>query len=456
MSLSSFEGLVPSVARLLADVSGTVLCAVSGGGDSVSLACTVALYAQSAPITPVLVHVHHGIRGKSADDDAAFVQSLADRLGVRLITYRGDVPGAVSTDGGGVEEAARKIRYGFLKQAMAETNARCVLLAHHEGDLVENVLLHLTRGCGLDGLCGMPEKAPFGDGFLARPFLCLPKERLLHALSDAGISWRTDETNLVPDCARNRVRLQVLPLLEQIRPGAAHSVASSARTLAQDQQYWDGLTADILARSMYFRDGYCILSRKVCAGLHPAVMARVLREAWRISAGPVQESSLSADATLRLAALCEAPEGSMQLPGHVTVLLSPAAIRFTSPTLSPRLPVLTRLPFTGFFGDGRQSQAFPLHVLDGAVLRSRQEGDVIQPFGGGFRKLKDFLQAAHMENVLRTDCPVLAKGREVLWVIGAGPSAQARLHTGEEGVVLFADGSHPGVISTFLSQIQED
>ena len=191
---------------------GRVLVALSGGADSVAL---LRLFME-AGVEVSAAHFEHGIRGEASVADMEFCRELCARLRVPFLCERADVP-AARLPGEGLEAAARRLRYAFLRRAKEAAGASCIATAHHAGDQAETVLMHLLRGAGPTGAAGMRER----EGDLWRPLLRVKKQDLVSYLRERGQSWREDATNAIADTPRNALRLDILPRLEAIYPGAA-------------------------------------------------------------------------------------------------------------------------------------------------------------------------------------------------------------------------------------------
>lgn len=232
--------------RALAGLPATApLCVgLSGGADS------VALLAMLSALPPVFaVHVHHGIRGEEADRDEAFCRRLCRDLHVPLTVLHIDAPILAKERGVSLETAARDGRYAAITEHMKKAGIPLLVTAHHADDQLETMLQHLLRGSGLSGLCGIPACRPLGDGLLvARPLLTVTRKALRAYLADVKLSFVEDSTNADPCCTRNRLRLEVAPVLEELYGGGAKNAARCAAILAEDEAYLQSLAADFLQK----------------------------------------------------------------------------------------------------------------------------------------------------------------------------------------------------------------
>jgi tRNA(Ile)-lysidine synthase len=208
---------------------GRVLVAVSGGPDSVCLAHFLAQMARRKRLTLELFHVHHGLRGRAADRDAAFVEKLGRALGVPARVARAGVAALARKRGLGLEEAGRRERYRLLAARARRGRFGAVATGHHLDDQAETVLLHLLRGTSLEGLGGIAPKRALSPGVaLIRPLLPLTRAEVMAYLEVHALDWREDKTNLDPKFARNWVRRDVLPLLESRAPGVKERLSAIA------------------------------------------------------------------------------------------------------------------------------------------------------------------------------------------------------------------------------------
>lgn len=200
------------------------LVALSGGADSVALL----LVSKRLGYRLEAVHCNFHLRGKESDRDESFVCELCKKEDIKLHLIHFDTDTYASAHQVSIEMAARELRYRYFEQLRQDIRADEVCVAHHQDDAVETLLMNLVRGTGIHGLTGIRPR----NGHVVRPLLCVNRmeiEAYLHAI---GQPFVTDSTNLVPDVVRNKLRLQVLPLLRDINPAASLNIAKTARHMA--------------------------------------------------------------------------------------------------------------------------------------------------------------------------------------------------------------------------------
>ena len=246
----------PSATNLLADAvdrgmrtlsipdDTAIVLAVSGGADSMALLHGAAHLARTDARAwrLTIAHLDHALRPDSADD-AAFVADAAASLGLPAEVRRTDVAALARETGRSLEEAGRDARYAFLSE-LAERDDALVATAHTADDGAETVLINLLRGSGLAGGRGIPAR----HGRVVRPLLGERRGELRRLLDEEGIDYRDDPTNQDPAFLRNRVRAELLPLLERLRPGAVEAIARFARLAADDDDLLDAIAAAELGR----------------------------------------------------------------------------------------------------------------------------------------------------------------------------------------------------------------
>jgi len=203
--------------------SSCFILALSGGPDSVALLRMILDEGYNVEAA----HCNFHLRGAESDRDEAFCKNLCEKLGVKLHLVHFDTKEFAQLRGISIEMAARELRYRWFTQLAQDTGAEGVCIAHHSDDQVETILLNMLRGTGLKGLLGMKRK----NGIFLRPLLGVSRNEILQYLDAIGQDYVTDSTNLEDDVQRNKLRLDVIPLLEKVTPAAKQNILRMADNL---------------------------------------------------------------------------------------------------------------------------------------------------------------------------------------------------------------------------------
>ncbi len=465
-------------------LSVPLVVGVSGGADSLSmLHMLLALRGDLGRQTLHVAHLNHWIRGKEAHEDAEFVEQLADQWGLECTLAQFDVPNYARRYRLSVEEAARRARYAFFA-GLAQERGAAIAVAHNADDQVETVLLSILRGTGLHGLAGMqmlgktylpPTDAalqafeaydPTKEVPLFRPLLGLWRWQILEYCKEVGLEPRWDSTNWERHYKRNRVRHDLVPLLQVQYSLAIKEHLYNLSMIAQGEDDW--LTAetshamDALVRSVGTYDGLEV-PVKAFAALRKGMQRRVTRQALLKVAGT--ERDFTFKQVEAAAAILAGEDGSpraMHLPhglvvgrdreqGYVRHQAEPAPPGLQQVTERPLVPrdweaefepeaelalesgwrvessVLTEswLPPESLDNDNL-TVMFDLDELmnePGLVWRTRLPGDYLEPMGlKGNKRLQDVMVDAKIPRGQRDHTPILAfaGNSEVLWVPGKG------------------------------------
>jgi tRNA(Ile)-lysidine synthase len=427
----------------LLDGCRCLLLGVSGGADSVAMVHLLRAIVPAHGPRLVIAHLHHGIRGASADRDAAFVRRLAARLGLGCVVGRADVPALARVGSDSLEMAARAARHEFFRRVAAEAGADRVALAHTADDQAETVLLRLCRGAGSTGLSAMAPDATIGGLRVIRPLLGVSRARIEAHLRGLGERWRTDPTNRSDAHLRNRVRRRVIPVLERaLNPSVRDALCTAARLLGDDDAVLDGLARRAVRRLGTGGDG--LDAARLCA-LPVAVQRRAIRD-WVLSLGApadaagfaaverVRDLAVGAGrvATLGCGWTASREGGELRLgrpgrgrtkPWHAVVLCLPGRTEIRAAGLAVlaarsrgyrrvREPGPGAWPTTAWLDAGRVAGR-PLTV------RPWRAGDRYHPLGApGAAKIHDILVNMKVPRSLRAGLPVVECGGEIAWFPG--------------------------------------
>ena len=201
-----------------------VIIALSGGADSVALLCLL----QTLGYNCEAAHCNFHLRGKESDRDEAFVCQLCAKRQVPLHIVHFNTVRTAEERHISIEMAARELRYEWFEEIRRKSGANVIAVAHHRDDSVETLLLNLIRGTGINGLRGIRPK----NGHIVRPLLCLDRKEIINYLNRTGQDYVTDSTNLQDEYTRNKIRLNLLPMMQEINPSVKESILNTAEHLA--------------------------------------------------------------------------------------------------------------------------------------------------------------------------------------------------------------------------------
>ncbi len=248
----------------------TIVEGISGGADSVCLFLMLEELKKEISFKTVVVHVHHGIRKKSADKDQKFVEKLCASKGVEVQSFRKDIPLICKITKESEEECGRRIRYEIFDDVCSGYENAKIAVAHHMNDQAETVIFRIIRGSGIKGLTGMEAKR---DNII-RPLLCLKREEIEEYLEQVGQSYRLDETNGTLEYSRNYIRKKIMPKLESVRKNAVEHINALSGEAADINGFMEKKAQELLDRASKAAD-----VKYITKGLSKKYKADVLSEA---------------------------------------------------------------------------------------------------------------------------------------------------------------------------------
>lgn len=254
--LQQVAGFIARNQLLAAD--NKYIVALSGGADSVALL----LIMKALGYDVEAAHCNFHLRGKESERDENFCVSLCESLGIILHRIHFDTLTYAQLHKVSIEMAARDLRYSYFEQLRRDINADAICVAHHKDDNVETILLNLVRGTGMNGLTGISPR----NGFILRPLLCIGREDILEYLEAENQDYVTDSSNLVDDVQRNKIRLNVLPLLENVNPAVKDNILTMARWIAEASTIVEASLSEAKAKAVSSatpNDSFCVDISKV-------------------------------------------------------------------------------------------------------------------------------------------------------------------------------------------------
>ncbi|GAB3805849.1 tRNA lysidine(34) synthetase TilS [Spirosoma humi] len=408
----------------LFEVTDQVLLAVSGGLDSVVMA--ELFHRVNQPFA--IAHVNFTLRASDSDEDALFVENMAKRYGVPFHLVRFDTATFAQQRGVSIQMAARELRYTWFDQLLQQHAYACLATAHHKNDVLETLLINLTRGTGLAGLHGILPR----QNQIVRPLLFATREQLAAFVNEAGLLYREDSSNANDTYARNRIRHHVVPVLHELNPGLWQTVPRTIDRLR---------SAEVLMRAELDRSWQAVAEVQDEGILLPTEKLLALPELGFRLMEWLKPMGFTTDQARQVASMTGKPTGQVIQSKTYRVVherdgLLIEAIQETVPvdlvlTDWPSAALVVASAFTlridlmdkpdGFEPSTDPTLAsldadrlvFPLHI------RLWKQGDKLRPLGlRGHKLVSDLLNDLKLSRTEREQTVVLVSGGEIAWVMG--------------------------------------
>ena len=406
----------------LPEESSPLIVALSGGPDSVALLRMLVDEGHNVEAA----HCNFHLRGKESDHDEAFCKNLCEKLGVKLHLVHFDTKEYANLHGISIEMAARDLRYGWFAQLAKDINASGVCVAHHSDDQVETILLNMLRGTGLKGLLGMRRH----NGIYVRPMLNMSRKDILAYLDSKGQDYVTDSTNLEDDVKRNKLRLDVIPLLEKITPAAKQNILRMADNLGDIEKVVEqSIDKAIQCCKKTCIDGKAYMMETIRSYASPRLLLWSIMSPMgfnRVQIGEVLSSTqggktwkskdyvaVLGDNTLFVYSreLWEKPSPTLRIPEDGTYGFGEQKVRvYTSKTNNHTLPSKDPdIATVNAYGI-----TFPI------IVRHITDGDKFSPFGmKGTKLVSDYLKDKKAEPIERhRQLVVTTADNKIIWLIG--------------------------------------
>jgi tRNA(Ile)-lysidine synthase len=437
-----------------------LLLALSGGADSSALLDLLCRLRKKRGFALFAAHVNHSIRTEEYNNEAlrdeSFCKELCDSSGVKLFTAHIDVPALAKQQGQSIETVAREERYKFFAEIMKEHGIKALITAHNADDNLETQIFNLCRGCGIEGICGIPETRSFeaAGGIIIRPILSASKQEILKFCADNNVKYVTDSTNLEIDCTRNRIRHNILPELRALFTSPEKAGLRLSQAAREDSEF---ITAQA---EEFLNDGNEGIKVSKLTALPPSVAKRVLRAAFGEYCGGKLET-VHVEDLLNYANL--AKDGKISLPNKTDAVFSGDILSFSEATRHESASIEYSMPITDgiTFIEGHpfaiytsKDGQFPQSVTDGendytlytyAYLKnvanttlfasSRQEGDLILD-GGMHKKIKKLMCDKKLPAAIRPSLPLIRAGEDVLYVPCCAVADSAKTKKSDADIII--------------------
>ncbi|MDO4982947.1 MAG: tRNA lysidine(34) synthetase TilS [Eubacteriales bacterium] len=411
----------------------SVLCAVSGGADSV---CMLHALKADGTVRVCCAHFEHGIRGEESKNDARFVKELCEKWDIPFLMGSGDVPQYAKEHRLGIEEAARVLRYEFLENARRTMGCDHIATAHNADDNAETMLFNLARGTGAKGLCGIPQVR----GKIIRPMLKISRAEIEDYLRKNGIDHVEDSTNGLDEYSRNIIRHRIMPVLGEINPGFVSSMSKTAELLRRDEDYFRKQTDEFLKKNY---DGESVPAAEL-SRLHPAVSSRVIRALTDPSLSSVHVDAVLALTESRGLAFADIPgkrirheQGRIYFSAPASVSIAERELVIGKSVSVPEIGAIIVSEITVYGRDVHDSlTTFCLkyeNICHNVTVSGKKDGDSFAPLKRGCTKtLKSLFTEKKMTQRERDSTLVFRDGKGIAAVSGFGVDRRFKCGAGDK------------------------
>jgi tRNA(Ile)-lysidine synthase len=425
--------------RRLIESGDRVLVGLSGGPDSVSLLHILHGLRDELGISLSAAHLNHMIRGRDASADEAYVKKLCGKFRIPLAIDRFDVPQFAKQEKLSLEDAARRLRYKFFFEAAKKDKATKIALGHTADDNVETVLMRLVMGTGTRGLLGIPAKR----GKIVRPLIECARQEIEDYCGKHKLKPRIDKSNFDTKYLRNRIRHDLIPLLEKINPNARSAIGKAIALLGSDYEYLMGISTKALhGATIKSTDKSIKLDIDKLLMYPDSIRRYVLRAAIENVKGDLENITFTHIYDV-LSKLPDDEEWELHLPSGLSVLGDGDVLEITSarPVSRKALSFKYELKVPGSLKIAESGLRLSAEIVkipkklklkdrnqaiidfskagDCLVVRSRRAGDKFSPFGiPGTKKLKDFLIDEKIPSGEKDSVPIVESRGRIAWVAG--------------------------------------
>ena len=423
-----------------------VLIGISGGIDSITLLYSLYFLSDKLKCSLIVAHANHGLRGEQSDREAEFVRKIADELKLPFVIEKIDVLGYMGEKGLSKQAAARELRYDFFERAAKNTSANKIALGHNADDQAETVLMRLLRGSGASGIAGM---RAVRDKII-RPLIEIKRDEITEFVKEKRLRYVEDPSNLEPYYLRNKIRLNLIPLLkEEYNPNIVDTLRETAEIIRDEDEFLESYCSTILSDIIQSKGNEAIeIDVLKLKNFHIAIKRRIIRIVLKMLKGDLLKISVVHVKEI-LNSINKGFSGkSLNLPDGICVLYEydklklfreaeveeEAEVRFDIPLKIPGETILSAPEYkfiaeiispvdfaaAGFSLRNKFTAFFDMDKLKGALrFSNRVNDDIFHPFGmKGSKKLKEFFIDEKIPRRERDSIPLIVSGDIILWIVG--------------------------------------
>lgn len=433
--------------RMIGD-GDVVLVGVSGGIDSITLLYSLYFLKDNLKCSLIVAHANHGLRGEESDKEEEFVRKVAGELKLPCVIEKFDILKYMAEKGLSKQVAARELRYNFFEKTAKQYSANKIALGHTANDQAETVLMRLLRGSGMKGIGGI---RAIRDKII-RPLIEVSRDEVAEFAAEKGLRYVEDPSNLEPYYLRNKIRLNLIPLLKkEYNPSVIRALSETAEIISDEDEFLEDYCSNIFSTVVLAEGRESIeINVSKLKGLRIAIQRRIIRIAIkRLKGDLLKISAVHVEDILN--SINKGFSGkSLNLPGGIHVLYEygrlkikrqeakgkkqDVAIKFDISLKVPGETILSIPPYkfkteiisredlvaTGFNLRNKYTAFFDIDKLKGELrTRNRRAGDIFHPSGmKGSKKLKEFFIDEKIPQRERDDIPLLVSENIILWVVG--------------------------------------
>ncbi len=413
----------------------TVAIALSGGSDSMALLNYMLSASKTYPFNVIAINVEHGIRGENSKKDTEFVKNYCAQKGVSLLCYAVDCLKKAKEEKLTVEQSARALRYECFYDAITTGKCDLVATAHHQSDNAETVLFNLFRGTGLAGVTGIAKNL---NDKIIRPFIGVSKQEINEYLTTNKIPFVNDETNDCDDYTRNYLRHNVMPKILEIFPKAETSISRFTEIASLENDFIEQAVKSALR---LYPD-----RAEISLPQHPAIISRAVINALRHLGVDKDWEKAHIDGAIKL---CSQNNGDKaDLKNGVKIIKEYDKLTLYRDDEQENMELPFSIGEHHFNGQTLKISVTnsAINLKDGlyldadkiprtAVIRTKQDGDIFTKFGGGTKKLSDYLTDRKIPQRLRNGLPLIANGKTVLAVFGVAVSEKIKVDENTKTII---------------------
>ncbi|MEG2561600.1 MAG: tRNA lysidine(34) synthetase TilS [Clostridia bacterium] len=394
--------------------------AVSGGKDSMTL---LDIFTQKKEWTGkfFVVNVQHNLRGQASVDDSAFVKAYCEKNGIEFQQFDIDVIALCQEKHYTIEQGARIIRREIFATIVADGKASRVLTAHHKDDQIESIFMHILRGCGLNGLIGMR----LDDGVLVRPMLEISREKINDYAQANNLAWRQDESNFDNNYTRNKLRNEIIPLLESVYPSCGDNVVRLGKIAEKAVEFVSASLPECELKNGEISIPVDLFDKRYLA--EQAIVGAVDKLATRVDLTFRQLEAVFELAKKTSGSRVDLPWGlsAYKQSNAVVIRLRESKNEFSYPFDKGEFDCGEwQIEISERDNGGLRADS---DKLSGGVIRNRDKGDKIEKFGGMTKSLGDYLTDKKVAKRMRDNLPIIARGNEAFVVCGVDISEKAKI-----------------------------